>query len=213
MKYGCINAPCLDPNKKSLFWLQTRSSWESALKAHAIELINSTSGKDWLETCGSHSAVNCLTAVNPDPSTLESHGPGGDTPRVPDVLTDYFNRPSNQSKFSVIVPGVDFDRVFENEFAQLYPLAVKEVFGVDCSYQENHSWDELVTLVKAGKAIQIVFIHPGHFVAVVGYDDFTKTLSYIDPNDRTHPDGNWFDCPLDQKTHDENVKDHIIVFG
>ena len=87
MKYGCINAPCLDPNKKSLFWLQTRSSWESALKAHAIELINSTSGKDWLETCGSHSAVNCLTAVNPDPSTLESHGPGGDTPRVPDVLT------------------------------------------------------------------------------------------------------------------------------
>jgi hypothetical protein len=212
MIYATRNSPATDPSRKSLYWLQTRSSWESALKAHAFELTGRTDGAAFLETCGSHSAFNCLMATAQETNAYEVVTLGGYSPRTPDLLTDFFNRPSNQAKFSTIIPGVDFDKVFENEYAQLYPYAVEAVFGVSCRYQPSHRFDDIVEYIKAGQAVQIVLITPGHYLAVHAYDDFTDELIYVDPNDRTHPDGQWFNVRMPRATHDTNVKPHIIVY-
>ena len=159
-----------------------------------------------------HSAINSLAAILPDPNILDVLSPGGWRPRAPDLLTIYMNGPQQADVFSKIIPGVNWDFVFENEYAELVPVAVKAVFGIDCRYQPTHRFDDLVQFIKGGQAIQLVLIHPGHYIAVHAYDDFTDELIYVDPNDRTHPDGNWSNCRMSRMTHDTNVKPHIVVY-
>lgn len=212
MKYGTRNSPALDPSKKSLFWLQTKSGWEAALKAKTYELGGNVASGSWKETCGPHAAVNCLMAILEDPKVVEIKTLGGWSPRVPDILMNWFQVPSTQAEISKVIPGMDFDKVFENEFMALYPTAVKAVFGLSCRYIQTHTFDDIVGFIKAGHSVQIVFIKPGHYVSVHAYDDFTDELIYVDPNDTPHVDGNWACVKLTRVAHDTNVKPWILVY-
>ena len=213
MIHGTRNSPALHPEKKSLYWLQTKSAWEAALKAKTYELGGNVASGAWKESCGPHSSVNCLMATMPDPSSLDIKTPGGWAPRIPDVLMSWFHTPSNQPRIAKALPGVDLDKAFENQFLSLYPIAVQEVLGKLCRYVPAHDFDDLVGYVKTGQAVQIVLIKPGHFVSVHAYDDFTDELIYVDPNDTPHTDGNWQNVRLPRAVHETNVRPWIVVYG
>ena len=213
MIYGPRNSPARDASKKSLYFVQTRSPIEAILKAHDSQNFNTTDAKYWLETCGPHSMANAVLAVAPDPSIYDVKTPGGWVPRMPDLATLFFNGPQQIPAFQKLLPDTDFDTALENEYLALYPTACAALFGVRCQYKASHTWQDLIDAMKAGQSVQIVLTKPGHFLAVVGYDDQTNELVYIDPDDRRQPADGWWRARIGQAEHDSNVKPWVCIYG
>jgi hypothetical protein len=99
----------------------------------------------------------------------------------------------------------------ENEIAGFYPAAVQAGFGAQAEYTEGLGWDGLVNEVQQGHGAMICLIKPGHFLAVVAYDDATQELIYNDSwPDRTGTDG--FNLRMKAPEFLSNVKPYAVVF-
>ena len=163
MIYGCKHW-----NDRDCFYIQTNNPTE--------EILQKSKVKNYLETCGPTSAVNCLAAMG---HNIVIDTPGGYKPQPEEVLTDFFNDPNNYHDLQEERKNVDPDDYLGNEIPQYYPLAVKRVFGVRARY-DYVNFTEIAEYLKEGLACQICFKKPGHFVAAVAFDDDKKEIIYND---------------------------------
>lgn len=172
---------------------------------NAVEnLLRRWSGKDrgFLETCGPTSAINVLESMG-WPVAIMS--PALATVQPEDFLTIWMNDPRNS-------PGIPLGEAPVNEYPVAYPNAISKVFGHPCRYLEGQSFDWLATMVSGGTGAMICLKNPGHFLAVVAYDDHAQELIYRDPwPSRTGTDG--FNLRMSRGEFAANVKPYVIVFG
>lgn len=182
---------------RKTFSVQTNNSIEAILRAW--------SGRDrgFLETCGPTSAINVLEAMG-KPTTISSLMMATIQPE--DFLTIWMNDPKNH-------PGLGIPAVaMVNEYATAYPNAVSKVFGVNARYLDGQSFDWIASMVSGGIGCMICLKSPGHFLAVVAYDDESKELIYRDPwPNRTGTDG--FNLRMGKPEFESNVKPYVVVFG
>jgi len=182
---------------RKTFSVQTNNSVEA--------LLRRWSGKNrgFLETCGPTSAVNVLDALGV-PTAITS--PKFASVQPEDFLTLWMNDPAN-------LPGlkVPDDRP-TNEYAYAYPNAIGKVFGASALYLEGQGFDQIAAMVTSGRGAMICLVNPGHFLAVVAYDDQTKELIYRDPwPNRTQTDG--FNLRMGRSEFESNVKPYAVVFS
>lgn len=153
------------------YYLQTNNSIEALLKK---------TGRRWLESCGPTTAVMCMDMVG---HLVECSTSGGWKPQPEDVLSLLMNDPRSADEMRAIRTGVE--NLPGNRVPQYYPWAVRKVFGAKAEFRLPLSWDALVAAVRAGGAVQVCRVDPGHYQAAVAYDDATSEIIYHDP----WPDG------------------------
>lgn len=178
------------------FSVQTNNSIEN--------LLRRWSGKDrgFLETCGPTSAVNVLDALGV-PTAITS--PKFASVQPEDFLTLWMNDPANR-------PSNIPDERPTNEYATAYPNAIGKVFGATVLYLEGQSFDQISAMVESGRGCMVCLVNPGHFLAVVAFDDATKELIYRDPwPNRTQTDG--FNLRMGKAEFESNVKPYVLVFS
>lgn len=195
-------------NDRDRFWVQTKNGIEAILRA---ALPRGTDGvpRGWLETCGPTAAVNVMDSMG---KNIAVKSPTNEPIRPMDYLALWMNTPANWSLLSSIVPGVDPDRLLENEVAPYYPVALQRVFGVQVTYYKDQTFEWLAASVQSGKGAMICLVTPGHFLAVVAYDDTTQELIYNDSwPDRTRTDG--FNLRMKKTEWLSNVKPYTLIFS
>jgi hypothetical protein len=167
----------------------------------------------WLETCGSHTAVNLVLATRKDPEALlrSLKLPGGGSVRPPDLLTIWMNTPQNRAKLLAARPHLDPDAYLGNEIPQYYPPAIAEVFGAICIYRESCVWETLISLLQQHAGVQLCLIDPGHYIGAVSYDEGTGEIIYIDPHPPRQP-GDWKNVHMSKAEYQRNVKPFIVVY-
>jgi len=197
-----------------LSWVQDNSAIESIIRKHNIEVSSllpdhtdiSHLGRFWLETCGCHSAVNCLEAIGKaDISSVI---------RKPDILAVFMNDPHNGPKLHGVDSNYDPSVGMGNEYATLYPFSVSSVFGFLPEYRNSGDWQTLVELVSEGHAIQFCTINPGHYKAIVAYDEDNDEFVVVDPW-KGNPElvgKNWFEDRLTKGEYETNVRPYFIVY-
>lgn len=162
----------------------------------------------WLEDCGPTAAVNVLESMGV--ATMVKT-PGGWIAQPEDALAMWFNDPRNYSEMKKARADIDPGQYLGNEVPQFYPSAVKAVFGVVGMYTEGQSFEWIGSLVSSGVGAMICLKNPGHYLAVVAYDDVKKELIYRDSwPGRTGTDG--FNLRMSPSEFKSNVKPFVIVF-
>lgn len=188
---------CKKWNDRATFSVQTNNSVEAMLRAW--------SGKDtgYLETCGPTSAINVLEAMGRPTEILS---PALASVQPEDFLTLWMNDPKNH-------PGLGIPKVaMINEWPAAYPNALSRVFGISAKFLEGQSFEWVASMVFGGTGCMICLKNPGHYLAVVAYDNEANELIYRDPwPNRTKTDG--YNLRMSQAEFEGNVKPYVIVFG
>jgi hypothetical protein len=130
---------------------------------HVLKLRSGTR----LETCGPTASLNCQSSVGVG---VDFETPGGYAPQPEEVLTGWFNDSRNFLRMRNAWKGLDPGLVPGNEVAQWYPLGVYEVFGNRCDFVGALTPQQAVDHLRQGRAIQTCLRNPGHFIALVAFD-------------------------------------------
>lgn len=164
-------------NDRDMFYIQTNNPTEA--------LLSKVMGKLQLETCGPTACVNCVASLG---SNVEVSCPGEYKPQPEEVVEDFLNDPRNFAEFERIRTGVS--GIPGNRIPQYYPYAAKMVFGVDAEFMWISGMKTVIEGLKNGRPSQVCFIEPGHFVAIVAWDEEINNFIYNDGwPERTRTDG------------------------
>jgi hypothetical protein len=131
-----------------------------------------------LESCGPTSATMICAATG---AHVDIITPGGYKPQSEEVLCDYMNDRRNYDKLRAARPDLVPGTYLGNEIPQYYTVSVPEVFGVGAQYREGISLDGILLALKDNRGTMVCLKSPGHFLAVVAFDDATGELIYNDP--------------------------------
>jgi hypothetical protein len=189
-------------NDRGCYYTQTNNPTE--------EILRKRSDGGWLVSCGPSAAVTCLAAMGHD---VDVRCPGVYRPQSEEVLMDFFNDPRNYAALKAARPDTPPDVWHGNEVPQFYPVAVKAVFGVNAQFYWAHDFGGVAERLRAGQAVQLCLVKPGHYIAAVAYDDGTREIIYNDPWPGRFPDGNGFNRRMEEAEFKGNVKPYLIVYG
>ncbi len=183
------------------YYIQTNNPTEQLLKKRE--------GEGWLESCGPSAAVNCLATLGYDLVIL---CPGVYKPQPEEVLMDFFNDPKNYAKFAEIRKDLDPVSFPGNRVPQWYPYAVQQVFAATASFVWGSELEKITQFLKRGFAVQLCLKKPGHYIAVVAYDDETNELIFNDSWPDRFPDKNGFNRRMGADEYKRNVKPWAILY-
>jgi len=203
-------APFYDDRDR--YYVQTNNPTEQILKKE---------GKGgWLESCGSVALTNCMGVLGKD---FVITCVGGFQPQIDEIVTGYFNDPRNYKKFLIVRPNLDPALPTSppgNRVPQYFPLAAKEIFGVRGVYMELPStidlWAEVVSELVQGNPVQVCLKDPGHYIAVVAYDEDTNEIIINDSWPARFANQDGFNRRIGRKDIDsgpENWKNFIVIYS
>ncbi len=154
-------------NDRSRYYVQTNNPTEQILKKEGI--------KGWLESCGSTALTNCAAALGKDFTVT---CPGGFQPQTDEIATGFLNDPRNYAKFLLARPNLDPSLASSppgNRVPQYFPVAAKELFGIEGVYIGVFStidiWAAVVSELVNEHPVQLCLVNPGHYIAAVAYDE------------------------------------------
>lgn len=188
-------------NDRERYYTQVNNPTEEQLRKAGVS--------GWLETCGPTAAVNCIAALGAD---LTITCPGRYRPQPEEVLSDYLNDPRNYGVLRAARPDVDPSEIQGNRVPQDYPVAVREVFGVRATYLESLGWPGVMGHLVARRSVQVCLIKPGHYLAVVAYDETTDEMIYHD-SWPARVGGDGFCRRITRDAYESNVRPYVIVYG
>jgi len=191
-------------DRKRAYFTQENNPIEHVLKCRL------PAGVSWLETCGPTTSLNCQASIGRE---IDIGTRGGYRPQPENVLACYFNDPHNFDAMRAAWPGLDPERVLGNEVAQWYPLAVREVFGNPCEFVGEVAFEDAVDAVCSGRALQVCLRRPGHFIALVAFDDERSEFIIKDGWASRWPDGDGFCKRLPRSEYEANVKPLCLVYS
>jgi len=186
---------------RSRYYTQTNNPTE--------EQIRKSGARSWLETCGPTAAVNCLAALG---CAIDIRCPGPYRPQPEEVLADFFNDPRNYEALQKERTDIAPASLPGNRVPQYYPLAVREVFGVQAGFAWVKDWIALVDYLVTGKAVQFCLKSPGHYLAAVAYDDMTDEIIYHD-SWPARVGGDGFACRMALAEYQTNVQPFAVIYG
>lgn len=131
----------------------------------------------WLQTCGSTAIVNILASQG---HSIEVKTPGKYKPQPEEVLNDYFNDPRNYAKLRSIRKATPPQEWIGNEVPQFYPQAIKDVFNIHSQFSWTINLPTIKNEIDKNHGIMVTLKKPGHYIAIVGYDD-KDNIIYNDP--------------------------------
>jgi hypothetical protein len=182
------------------YFTQDNNATEQIIKKKGIQL--------YLETCGTTSMANCIASIKDD-EWLKNNFYFIKI-QIEDYICDYMNDPHNYDVFKAI-RNLDYNFYFGNEIPQLYPYTAKQLFNVDAEFKNEKDFNKLIGYISNNQPIQLCFINPGHFVALVGIDTDTKELIINDPWFRHYPTGG-FNHRLSIQEYDQNINPWLIIY-
>jgi len=138
---------------------------------------------------------------------------GGYSPQSEDVLAAWFNDPNNFVSMRKEWPGLDPATLPGNEVAQWYPLAVREVFGNPCEFVGELGFEKAATHIREGRTIQVCLRKPGHFIALVAFDEDDEEFIIKDSWAGRWPDGDGFCKRFSKDEFEANVKPLCLVYS
>lgn len=143
-------------------------------------ILKKSNVKGWLESCGPTSATMLVDAIGKAVRVLT---PGGWSPQPEDALFLWFNDPRNAAEQREILGSwYNAETSFGNEINELYPAAIQHVFGVRCKRVFGAlDYADIKAAIDHNVGVMLCLVNPGHFIAVVGYDDSTDSVFYNDP--------------------------------
>jgi hypothetical protein len=191
-------------DRKNAYFTQENNSIEHILKCRLAE------GASWLETCGPTASLNCQASLGREVGIRTK---GGYRPQPEDLLATYFNDPRNFDSMRKEWSGLDPEELPGNEVAQWYPLAVREVFGNSCEFVGGLGFEEAARHIREGRAIQVCLRSPGHFIALVAYDEESSEFVIKDGWASRWPDGDGFCKRLSRSDYEANVKSLSLVYS
>lgn len=154
------------------FYAQDNNPTEALLKKFMGKLI-----KGWYETCGPTAACNCMAAFG---YNLNIVAPSG-IPNIiqpEEALSDMMNDPRFRAEREKVRAGVE--KIPGGRVPQLYPWAVKKLFGAEANFSFGCVWGAIINLINLDRTIQVCLKKPGHYIAVVGYDRVKNEIIYKD---------------------------------
>jgi len=191
-------------DRKRAYFTQENNAIEHILKCCLPACISP------LESCGPTASLNCQASLGLE---IEIQTQGGYRPQPEDVLMSFFNDPNNFASMRAAWPGLDPDKLPGNEVARWYPLAVRKVFGNACEFVGAISFEQAATHIREGRAIQVCLRSPGHFVALVAYDDERAEFILKDGWASRWPDGDGFCKRLARSEYETNLKPQSLVYS
>lgn len=132
-----------------------------------------------LESCSVEDIVNVLACIGYDFSDFKC--PGGYEQQPGQVLFNFLHDPVNYPKFA----GLFFDKKLDpfncwnNRHPELYPYAIKKVFGINARY-EAKSLQQLDFYLSRNIGILLLLKKPSHWIGIVKYDTVKKIVTYRD---------------------------------
>ena len=199
-----IIGSCSWRDRKRAYFTQENNSIEHILKCRLPP------GASWLETCGPTAALNCQASLGRDVGIRTR---GGYCPQPEDVLAAWFNDPNNFDAMRKAWPGLDPQSLPGNEVAQWYPLAVREVFGNPCEFVGELGFEKAAGLIREGRTIQVCLRSPGHFIALVAYDEDRLEFIQKDGWASRWPDGDGFCRSFSRSDFETNLKPLCLVYS
>jgi hypothetical protein len=200
---GIFGSPLWNDRKRAYF-IQENNSIEHILKCRL------PAGSSPLETCGPTASLNCQASLGRE---IGLGMPGGYRPQPEDILASYLNDPRNFAAMRESWSGLDPEKLPGNEVAQWYPLAVREVFGNTCEFVGDLAFERAVGLIRGGRALQVCLRSPGHFIALVAYDEEASEFIIKDSWTGRWPDGDGFCKRLSRAEYETNVKPLSLVYS
>ena len=191
-------------DRKRAYFTQENNAFEHMLKCLLPP------GVSWLETCGPTASLNCQASLGRDVAVRTK---GGYRPQPEDVLTSYFNDPNNFEALRDSWPAFDPEGLPGNEVAQWYPLAVRSVFGNTCEFVGALTFDQAAGHIRLGRTIQSSLEKPGHFIALVAYDDERSEFIIKDSWASRWPDHDGFCKRLTRAEYEGNVRPRNLVYS
>ncbi len=187
-------------NDRQRYYVQTNNPTEQMLKKVGVH--------DWLESCGSDAMANCAGALGKD---FVLACPGGFQPQIDEVVTGFLNDPRKYADFRRARPGLDPASIPGNRVPQYFPVAARQVFGIEASYFEGPAWNDTVNELLKGHSVQLCLVRPSHYIAAVAYDDGSNEIIFNDSWPDRFADGNGFNRRL-PKTEESNLKNFYVVY-
>lgn len=127
-----------------------------------------------LQSCGPNASGSCMEAVgyyfDRAPLATVAPGPGRYVFPADDMETEWLNNPRNYR----MMVGVDPWREPNHRHARLYPICVRELWGIRATWINSFSMErDALRHLRKGRALQVCLKPPGHYIALVGYDEAT----------------------------------------
>ena len=166
------------------------SSVEEMLYKDDVQDMGATNRNLWLETCGFHAVTNADVSRLKDPDTFEKYL--RDTfkgLRFPDLLTNLANTPQYYLRLRLARPGLDPHVFNGSEVPQYHGPVLEELVGHKSEFQMSLSWSDAVKLVRGGASLVKCLINPGHYIALVAFDDIKQEFIALDS--RAYIEDNW----------------------
>lgn len=151
----------------SIKYDQERNGVEAIIKkVNAANKVN----VGYLESCGICAFCTLMEGMEYLSSKLYLTFPTGKKIQFDDAVMVYANDPAN---------GFDNSKM-ANRVAISYPKLANELFGARAEIVWSIDKNQLVSHLKSSDGIQICLKNPGHWIAVVAYDEDKDEFIYMD---------------------------------
>lgn len=174
-----------EPNKKRKYKMvyglkkwNDKNTYYTQINNPTEEILRKKNIKNFLETCGPTSAINILAARG---DNLLIKCPGEYIPQPEEVLTDYFNDPANYKRLETARKGLSLNDWLGNEIPQYYTIAIPAVFNVNAKFCWSQTWQDIIDNLKINIGVMLCLKKPGHYIAVIAYDENADEMIYNDP--------------------------------
>jgi hypothetical protein len=165
------------------------SAFEEVLYKDDIQDMGKTNRNLWLETCGNHAASNADVSRLKDPIGWEKLLKEEYDLRMPDIMTCWANTPQNYPILKQARPNLDPHIYNASEIAQYHPFLIEYLFKHKAEFRPSLDWQGAIRLIQDGSALVKCLINPGHFIALVAFDDIKQEFIALDS--RAYIDDNW----------------------
>lgn len=102
-------------------------------------------------------------------------------PQPEDVLAEYFRDEINNWPKFIGIRLLNLKKYPPEQVPQYHPIALKEVLGVDGSFEWGTTFDLVAGLTASGNAVELCLKNPGHYILANQYDDEKKLIGFKDP--------------------------------
>jgi len=144
------------------------------------EIRRKLGDKGVLQSCGSDAAGSCIEAVGWDlEDALATRAPSGYSVPADDLLTEWLN---NRRNYPLLrrETGIDPELEPNNRHARMLVVAARELWGIIGQHTLMLRPNVIADELGRGNAVQACLTPPGHYVAIVAYDEATGELIYND---------------------------------
>lgn len=171
-------------NDNKHFNIQTNDPVEELYRKLVNEMKQKYPQLHWgyLESCGVNACANCFGATREGRVIIElmTSTPGGYVQQFSHLLIGFLNDPNNYADFEKIRKDISPYAIQGNRVPQYYPFLVQRMFGIKGIFNFGIDINIFKNILNLQYPIQVCLKNPGHYIAIVAYDEINDVFIYHD---------------------------------